>query len=59
MDGQYVNVVWELVPHGTGVPVTESLDAVRVYPEHFWFSGNYGLVVVVPEGFEGVFQPRE
>jgi hypothetical protein len=53
MDGQNVDVVWELVPYDAGVPNTESIDVVRVYSECFGFSGNCGLVFVVPEGFEG------
>jgi len=53
MDGQNVNVVWEPVPNDGGVPIEESFDVLRVYPERFGFSGDCGLVVVVPEGFEG------
>lgn len=53
MDGQGVNVVWELVPYGAYVPITGLLDVLRVYPECPEFSGDCRLVVVVPEGFEG------
>lgn len=53
MDGQNVNVVWKLVPHNAGVPVAESFDVARVYPERFGFSGDCGLMIVVPESFEG------
>ena len=47
-----MDVTWELVPHDASVPVTESFDVVRVHPEGFGFSGDCGLVFVVPDGFE-------
>ena len=59
MDGQDVDVVWELVPYDAGVPVTKSLDVVRVYPECLGFSSDCGLVVVVTKGFKGFVHPWE
>ena len=56
VDGQGVNVMWELVPYDAGVPATEVFRLVGVYPERSGFSGDCGLVFVVSEGFEGVGQ---
>lgn len=57
MDGQNVNVVWELIPYDTGIQVTKSFDVVRVYPESFGFSCNCGMEFVVSKGFEGFGYP--
>ena len=47
-----MNVVWEPVPYDAGIPVTEFLDLVRVYPECSGLSGDGGLEFVVSEGRE-------
>lgn len=54
MDGQGVNMVWELVPYETGIPATEVFYLVRIYSDRSGFSGDGGLEFVVSKGFEGV-----
>ena len=53
MDGQDVNMVWELVPYEACIPLREVLDVLRVYSKCFEFPRNRGLDVVVAEGFKG------
>ena len=53
MDGQDVDMVWELVPYEACIPVGEILNVVRVYPKGFDLPCNRGSDVVVAKGFEG------